>query len=92
MLHTCKAAGKCRTSISFGAYVLFLVVFAFAASAGAIADEMPFWGGETPDTNRVCSSSAAYSLSSFDTRICSSRRFWLENFDSLKFGLLLLVR
>ena len=92
MLHICKATGERQTSISGRAHVLCLVMFAFAASAGAIADEMPFWGGEPPDTNRVCSSSAAYSLSSFDTRICSSRRFWLEDFDSLKFGLLLLVR
>ena len=65
-----------------------LLMFGLAA----MADDMPFWGEGSPATNRValiCESRVVQSFSSFT---CSWQRFAMDQFRSVKPGLVFSFR
>ena len=57
-----------------------LLMFGFAA----MADDMPFWGDGSPNTNRVASASQTRTIGSFSSRDFCFDSIALENFDSTK--------
>ena len=73
-------------------FAAFLSVAAAAATT-ASADTIPFWGDAEPQTNRTCASGQTASLSGgFESRVCSSADFALQDFDSTQRGGILIFR
>ena len=75
--------------------VLFLAVLAAVRLAvpAALADDIPFWGDETPATNRVCAAVASNTTASdFDSRLAAYVEFLLDNFTTTPTGLLFIFR
>lgn len=73
--------------------MLRLCIVTILSAASVAAADIPFWGDETPPTNRVCASSASVApTAGFDSRLASTGRTGLEFFDSFKVGFLLFLR
>ena len=78
---------KTRSKVEILALLLPLMV------TTVMADTIPFWGDAEPQTNRTCASGQTASLSGgFESRVCSSADFALQDFDSTPRGGILIVR
>ena len=81
---------KRKTTASFRALTC---AAAAAALSAAVADTIPFWGDETPATNRTAAAVVTSTTSeSFDSRHYSYQDFYLDSFTSMPTGLILLIR
>ena len=70
-----------------------LILMAMMATAGAgLADALPFWGEGSPSTNRVAAVSHVVSLATFSSLEWFDSVFALQEFNSSRLGLLLLVQ
>ena len=67
------------------------VVAAMLCFSMASADDMPFWGDGSPNTNRVASASQARAIGSFSSRDFCLDSIVLENFNSTKTRFIFIV-
>ena len=88
-----KACEKPRSVMGRSMALAAFLLVAAAVATTAFADTIPFWGDAEPQTNRTCASGQTASLSyGFESRVCSSADFALQDFDSTPRGVILIVR
>jgi len=83
-----------------GLWSAFAVRIAPVAMAAAMltapslmADDIPFWGDETPATNRVCAAVASNTTAAdFDSRLYAYVEFLLNDFSTMPLGMFLLIK
>ena len=81
---------KRKTTASFRALACAAAV---AALSAAVADTIPFWGDETPATNRTAAADVSASpVGGFESRPYVESDFAVPYFSSEKVGMVILVR